>query len=146
MNIVNLIKNHAAPELISSAPSLLGESIESTGKGLSVSISSIVAGILNKSAEPDQMTEIWDLINHPDNNSNILSDLDDLFSGQLNFPDADSPGGKLVGALFSNNQDIFLSGIAKAAGFLNSGNAIKCLSIAAPMVLSFLKKKVKTEG
>ena len=92
------------------------------------------------------MTQIWDLINHPDNNSNMLSDLDDLFSGKLKLSDVDSPGGKLIGALYSNNIEIILSGIDKAAGFHNSGNAIKCLSLAAPMVLSFLKKKVKTEG
>lgn len=146
MNIVNLIKNYATPELISSASTLLGESIESTGKGLALSISSILAGILNKSADPIQIGQIWDLINHHDNNSNMLSDLDGLFPGKINLLDADSLGGKLLSALFSNNNQILLNRLEKAAGFKHSGNALKCLSLAAPMILSFLKKKVKTEG
>ncbi len=146
MNLINLIKNYATPEMISMAAKYLGESEHATTKGIESSIPSILGGILNASTNTGQMSDIWKLINDNNNNSNLLSDLSGLFEGNSNYSSQDSIGGNLLNIIFGNNNSGLLGAIGKFAGFNNSGSALKVLSLAAPLILSYLKKKVKTEG
>ena len=146
MNLVNLLKNYATPDLIASAASFLGESQHATSKGIDTTIPAILGGLLNTSSNTSQMGQVWDLINHKDNNSNLLSDLSGLFSGDSSLTGTDSLGASLLKILFGSNNDSLLSGINKISGMNNSGSAMKILSLMAPLILSFLKKKVKTEG
>ncbi|MEO6191080.1 MAG: DUF937 domain-containing protein, partial [Saprospiraceae bacterium] len=146
MNLVNLLKNYATPDLIASAASFLGESQHATSKGIDTTIPAILGGLLNTSSNTSQMGQVWDLINHKENNINLLSDLSGLFSGDTSLTGPDSLGASFIKILFGSNNDSLLSGISKISGLNHSGSAMKILSLIAPLILSFLKKKVKTEG
>lgn len=146
MNLINLIKNYATPELISTAAKFLGESDHATEKGIGSAIPTILGGILKSSSNTGEMSKIWDIINHQDNNSNMLSDLGGLFGGASNASAPDSLGGSLMNIIFGGSNSGLMGALGKAAGFNNSGSAMKILSLVAPLILSFLKKKVKTEG
>lgn len=146
MNLVSLIKNYATPELIATAAKYLGESEHSTSKGIEGAIPSILSGILNTSSNTGEMSKIWDLINHQNNSSSLLSDLGSLFSGSTQHTSNNSIGSTLLSLIFGSNNSGLLGALGKHAGFNNSGSAMKILSLAAPLVLSYLKKKVKTEG
>ena len=52
----------------------------------------------------------------------------------------------MLGLLFGNNNNTLLTSLASLAGFKNSGTAGKIMSIAAPLVMAFLRKKSSQEN
>ncbi|MEP7196777.1 MAG: OmpA family protein [Saprospiraceae bacterium] len=146
MNLVNLLNNYISPEFISSTASSFGESETTTSKGLETSLSCILGGILNSIEEHTQYDKVWDLINHQENNSNLLSDPKKIFDVGESHTNSESLGDNLFMLLFSPNHLELQSILGKYAGYVHSDSANKTFSIAASLILSFLKKKVKTEG
>lgn len=146
MNLVDLIKSNVTPELLAKAAGFMGESSESTSKGIGAAIPSILGGILNSSNNSNTMGKIWDLINHKDNDPGMLNNLGDLFSGSSAVASSNGIGSSLLSLLFGNNNNTMLSALAGLAGFKNSSSAGKLLSIAAPLVMAFLRKKSSQEN
>ena len=146
MNLIDLIKSNVTPELLSKAAGFMGESTESTSKGMGVAIPAILGGVLNASNNTSTMGKVWDLLNHKDNDPGILNNLGDLFGGSSPASSSNGIGSTMLGLLFGNNNNTLLTSLASLAGFKNSGTAGKIMSIAAPLVMAFLRKKSSQEN
>lgn len=142
MNLIDLVKGNLSDALISQAAGFLGESSQATQNGMNAAIPSILGGILNASGDNNTMGKIWDLLNHKDNDPGILGNLGGLFGGNSPLSSSGGIGSTLLNLVLGNNQSGLLSVLASVAGFKNSGSAGKLLSIAAPFLMGFLKKKI----
>ena len=146
MNLIDLIKSNVTPELLSKAAGFMGESSESTSKGMGAAIPAILGGVLNASNNTSTMGKVWDLLNHKDNDPGILNNLGDLFGGNSPLTSSNGIGSSMFGLLFGNNSNTLMSALTSLVGFKSSGSAGKLLSIAAPLVMAFLKKKSSQEN
>ncbi len=142
MNVIKLIKAHISRNLIVQASNFLGESEHNTAKGFENAWPAILAGILNASNNEDKIVEIWDLIQHKNNDVDLLNHLNTLFDGNSSESSNTSIGAALLNQLYGGKATI-LNSISSLAGFHKSNSAGKILSIAAPVVLAFLKNKVE---
>lgn len=145
MNILDAIKGYATPDLIAKAASYLGESESATRNGLGMAVPTLLGGILNSSSNQNTMSSIWNLINHKDNDDNLLSNLGGLFGGGHAATSESGIGGQLLNTVFGKNMGV-VNGALSAASGLSSGSASKLISMAAPLIMGFLGKKVKSEG
>ena len=145
MNVVDLLKAYLTPELISKASAHIGESEHATSKGLESVIPALLGGVLNASSNPSSINQIWDLINHKDNHASLLNNVSSLI-GENSIEMNQGISSTFLNLLFGSNQSSLLSVITKFSGFSSSSAAGKILSIAGPLVLSFLKKKATSEN
>lgn len=118
----------------------LGASEQSVSQGLKSSIASILGGMASKSEEPNVLRSM----------------LDRAPAGETALPqmaaaasDPNSPliaGGRhILSGLFGNAQPAITDAISATSG-LRAGTTSTILSLAAPMVMSFLSKRVRTDG
>ncbi len=143
MNPAIELRNFITPHLISAAASSLGESSSSCKLAIQYSIPILLDSLIHCEDKISQ-EQIWDLINHSNNRSNLLNDLDGLFSGLPdNYCGPDSLGAELINITLKKNYPISL---AQVSALRHTGNLQRIFSLVAPMVLSYFKKKVRLEG
>ncbi len=145
MKLLETFNTYLTESAVSAAAAHLGESTAATKKAFGAAIPAILGGVLNASHNKNTFGQIWDLINHNDNDPNILNDVSRLFGGQSNASAQNSVGSSLLKLLFGNNSTL-LNALSGLAGFNNTGSAGKLLSLAAPLVMSYLQKKARSEN
>jgi outer membrane protein OmpA-like peptidoglycan-associated protein len=120
----------------------LGESEQSVSRGMQSSIAAVLGGLASKAEDPGTLRTMLDLAP----NASGGSTLSQLASG---FSDANSPlisGGKRVlSGLFGTSESAVTSAISRDSG-LRSGVTSTLMAVAAPIVMSFLGKRVRDEG
>ena len=79
MNPIDSIKSYLTQEFISKISIFLSESEQSTSKGLEGIIPVLLGGVLKESTHPERIHQIWDLINHNDNQASLLNNINDFF-------------------------------------------------------------------
>jgi outer membrane protein OmpA-like peptidoglycan-associated protein len=137
-SLVGLLESRTIGNLATS----LGAPGEAVSQGLKSSIAAVLAGLVTKASGPGVLQRILDLVPGGAENMN--------FSQIVNAAsDPNSPviaGGKsILSALFDNSEHNVVAGVAGASG-LRPGIASTILSMAAPMVASFLGKRIRQEG
>ncbi|AFD08521.1 DUF937 domain-containing protein [Solitalea canadensis] len=148
-NIIDTLKGFVTPDLVSQASSTLGESSGSITGAFGAAFPSILAGLLNKSSDSSSMSGIFDLIKGSAASSNILSNPSDLLSG---LGTSGTAGGGLIDQgkrlLFSlfGDKTADLSTLIGGASGVKSSSAASILTLAAPLIMSFLGKKASDEG
>lgn len=78
MNLIESLKAHLTPNLITGVSEYLGESELAVKKGFDAAIPTILGGILHASSNKSTMDQIWDLINQMDNEPSSLENLFEL--------------------------------------------------------------------
>ncbi|MGB5031505.1 MAG: DUF937 domain-containing protein, partial [Saprospiraceae bacterium] len=78
MNVIDLLKSYLNHEFLSKTSNFIGETEHSTSKGLEAILPILLGGVLNESTHQDRIHQIWDLINHKDNQSSLLNNLNDF--------------------------------------------------------------------
>lgn len=125
---------------ISGIAERLGAPEQPVSQGLKSSIASILGGMASKSEEPNVLRSM----------------LDRAPAGETTFSqmaaavsDPNSPliaGGRhILSGLFGNSQPAITDAISAASG-LKAATTSTLLSLAAPVVMSFLSKRVRTDG
>ncbi|MCO4293386.1 OmpA family protein [Solitalea sp. MAHUQ-68] len=144
-NIIDSLKGLVSPDLISQASTLLGESSGSVNSALGTAFPSILAGLLNKSSDSSSMSSLFSMIQGA-GTSNILSNPSDLISGLSGGGSGIIDQGKqFLSSLFGSKTADLSTMIGTASG-VRSSSASSILSIAAPLVMSFLGSKISSEG
>lgn len=145
MNVIDLLKSYLNHEFLSKTSNFIGETEHSTSKGLEAILPILLGGVLNESTHQDRIHQIWDLINHKDNQSSLLNNLND-FSIEDISNESQNISSSFIQLLFGDNHSTLLDGFSKFSNFKSSASANKLLTIAGSFVLSFLKKKSTTEN
>lgn len=141
-NILDAVKGHFTPDLISKASSFLGESDSAVGKAISGILPSVLGGLISKSTSGTAgADEVFNLAKESHNNG-FLGGLGNVFSdgGSLL-----SKGTELLKNIFGNKADGVIEAIAGFAGIKKS-SVSSLMSVAAPTALSTLGKHANDTG
>jgi outer membrane protein OmpA-like peptidoglycan-associated protein len=118
----------------------LGESEQSVSQGLKSSIAAVLGCMASKSGDPSVLRTLLDLA------PTVSGDLSHILQGAA---DPNSPlisGGKrLLSSLFGGSENTVTSALTAQSG-LRPGVMSTLMAVAAPIVMSFLGKRVRDEG
>jgi OOP family OmpA-OmpF porin len=121
---------------------VLGEPEQSVTRGVQTSIAAVLGGLASKSQDPGTLRRIMDLapstlgdITWP----RVASGLSDPASPLV------SLGNRLLSGLFGNSESVVTNAISADSG-LRHGVTSKLMVMAAPVVISFLGKRVRNDG
>jgi outer membrane protein OmpA-like peptidoglycan-associated protein len=127
---------------ISDIAGSLGESEQSISKGMESSIACALGGMAKNSEDPGTLRRLLDL---------VPASIGDLSWSNLAsaFSNPNSPlmaaGRRMVSGLFGANDTTVAAAVGREAG-LSSGTATGLLTMAAPMVMNFISKRVRDQG
>jgi OmpA-OmpF porin, OOP family len=118
----------------------LGESEHSVFQGLKSSMAAVLGGMASKSGDPSALRNILDLA------PTASGDLSQI-SHAVTDPNSPliSGGKRLLSSLFGSSENTVTSALSAQSG-LRPGVMSTLMAVAAPMVMSFLGKRVRDEG
>jgi outer membrane protein OmpA-like peptidoglycan-associated protein len=119
----------------------LGESDLSVSRGMQGAIAAVMGGLATKSNNPSFLRRILDLAASGTSDvswSRMTSSLADPNSSLI------SGGKQILSSLFGNSEGLLTRALGSGLG-LKSGTTSSLLAMAAPMVMSFLGKRVHDE-
>jgi membrane-bound inhibitor of C-type lysozyme len=128
-SLLDSVNELIAPELLSASARRLGISEDAAGAALKASFASILAGLAATASSPLAMEAGFDLVNDPDNDS----------------PPHDTLGRRLLSNLFGPQRSPLGDLIGRSAGLPGGGGAF-VLSLAAPLVMGVLRRKISSAG
>jgi OmpA-OmpF porin, OOP family len=117
----------------------LGASGQSVSQGLKSSIAAVLGGLATKSEDPHALRTILDSAPGDTTLPDVARAASDPNSPSI------STGKRLLSGLFGDSSAAVTDAIGSASG-LGTGTASRLLSMAAPLVLSFVANRVRTEG
>ena len=120
----------------------LGESDVAVARALQTSVASVLGGLLTRSADVSGIHRIFDLITSRDNASGPADDVSSLLDGGST-PGPSAIGASLLSSLFGNRVGSVGELVARTAGFKNPVSGASILTLAAPLVLGYLGKRVR---
>lgn len=135
------MKNAFTDKAVDAISRNLGEDASKTKSGLTAMIPTVLAGILDKSANATSAPSWW----------NSVADMfggdddDDLKLGMLGDTKLADAGKGLLGSLFGGNLDSILGSLAGTSG-LTKDKSGKLLTTVAPMVIGFISRWAKRKG
>ena len=129
-------------QTISGIASHLGESESSVSRAVELSAATIFDGMAAKSQDPGALQRVLDLL--PGNLgeascSHLVDGLSSTASPLI------AAGNRILSELFGSSDTAVASALVSPSG-LTSGKASSLLAMAAPMVMSFVSRKMRDEG
>lgn len=137
-SLLGMIDTHSVGRIAGS----LGAPEESVSQGLKSSIAAVLGGMASKAEDPGTLRGILDIA------PSALGDvnLSEIVQGASNPNSPLIAGGKrILTGLFGKSASDVTNAIGAASG-LRAGTASTMLALVAPMVMSFLSRRVRTEG
>ena len=128
-SLLDSVNELIAPELLSASARRFAISEAVAGAGLKASFASILAGLAATAGNPLAMEAAFDIVNDPANDS----------------PPHDGLGRRLISNLFGPQRSPLGDLIGRSAGLPEGGGAF-VLSLAAPLVLGVLRRKISSAG
>ncbi len=140
-NLLDGVKEQLTDALMAKAASFLGEDSSLTSKAMGLILPSILGGMANKAANADGATQLFDILKGDDHRSDIFGSLGMLLGGGSATQGLLESGGSTINALFGNKTSNIASVIASAVG-MKSGSASSLMSIAAPILMNVMARKL----
>ncbi len=137
-SLLNTLDKHT----IGDVAQALGQPEQSVARGAETSIAAIMAGLTSKAEDSGALRRILDTVSGipgPVSWSQIAGSVTDPNSSLM------SLGKRIIPSLFGGNERAITSGMSRESG-LSSGAISTLLSMAAPVVLSFISKQVRDGG
>jgi outer membrane protein OmpA-like peptidoglycan-associated protein len=144
-NLLDLINENITGDVVSKLAEFLGESSNNTSSALSSAIPSILAGLVNKSADMQGASTILSLLNQKSDVSGILNNLVTAFSGGEGTNQLLAVGAKLLNSIFGYKTDDVANLIANSSG-ISKTSSNSLLGLLMPLIFGVLGKTVKAEG
>jgi outer membrane protein OmpA-like peptidoglycan-associated protein len=120
----------------------IGQPEQSVSRGMESCIAALMSGLANKAGDPGALKSVLDIVPSsagPVSWSQVTSGLADPNSSLM------ATGKRLLPALFGGSENVITSGITRASGL--SGGAISTLlTMAGPVVMSFIARRVRDGG
>jgi len=144
-NLLDLINENITGDVVSKLAEFLEESPNNTSSALSSAIPSILAGLVNKSADMQGASTILSLLNQKSDVSGILNNLVTAFSGGEGTNQLLAVGAKLLNSIFGYKTDDVANLIANSSG-ISKTSSNSLLGLLMPLIFGVLGKTVKAEG
>lgn len=145
-NLLDLAKNYLANgDVVKAASGFLGESESGTSSALSAIIPIILGTVTQKASTTDGASGIMDLLRLGNHDGGILDNVSGLLTGGDQTNSLLSTGGSVVKSLLGDKVGGVIDLISNFAGVKQSSSS-SLLSMAAPILLGLIGKKVKSDG
>lgn len=144
-NLLELINENITGDVISTLSGFLGESPKNTTSALSNAIPSILAGLVNKSADSQGASTLFNLLSQGGHDSGILQDLVGSFAGGEGTNKLLSTGATLLSSIFGQKAEGVANLVANASN-ISKSSSTSLLGLLAPLVMGVLGKTVKAQG
>ena len=145
-NLLDLAKNYLANgDVVKAASGFLGESESGTSSALSAIIPTILGTVTQKASTTDGASGIMDLLRLGNHDGGILDNVSGLLTGGDQTNSLLSTGGSVVKSLLGDKVGGVIYLISNFAGVKQSSSS-SLLSMAAPILLGLIGKKVKSDG
>ena len=149
-SLLETLTSQASQTLIPAAAARLGESEQAVTRGLTASFASVLGGLVSRVGEPGSMRKIFDLVSSPNNDTRLLDTPGglkaDTISSLMEAGGTSSAisqlGSRLTSLLFNGQTADAAEAVSRHSG-LRFESAAKLLSLAAPVVLSLLGRRVR---
>lgn len=147
MNLVKMLQDQLGDVLASQASSFLGESGSNTSKAVGAILPSIMGAMMGKASDTKGAGALLDMIKDGGFGGDMLSNIGGLFDGGKATDGLLSSGGGLLSSLLGGDSKLgTIANVISNFSGLKQGSASSLLKIAAPLVMSFIGKQVKSRG
>jgi OOP family OmpA-OmpF porin len=143
-DILDSLKEHISPELLSEAAKIYGENETGVFKTISCLAPTILAGLLEKCGDSHAIDPVFNSLRNFD--TNILQRLDQLVDG--NNPAQNKPreiAAQLNSTIFGAKIPAITNAVAAFSG-VKPSTATALLGFTSPMVMALLSQKINAEG
>jgi OmpA-OmpF porin, OOP family len=121
----------------------LGQPEQSVSHGMETSIAALMGGMASKSQDPGTLQKVLDTVSGTGGDvswSQMASSLTAPSSSVM------TAGKRVLSTLFGSKESAVVNGISRASGITTPGSALTLLSMAAPVVMSFLTRRLRDGG
>jgi OOP family OmpA-OmpF porin len=121
----------------------LGQPEQSVSRGMETSIASLMGGMASRSQDSGTLQKVLDTVSGAGGDFSWSQ-----MAGSLAAPSSSAmtAGKRVLSTLFGGKENAVVNGISKASGLTTPGSALTMLSMAAPVVMSFLTKRLRDGG
>jgi OmpA-OmpF porin, OOP family len=141
-NLLVSLKEHLAGDVVSNLASFIGESPVNTESALHTALPSLLAGLVDKSANPTSLGNLFNLLTQGNHDGGILSNLGALSRGGEETTKLVSDGGKLLSSLFGDKLGGINDLVANASG-ISKNSSTSLLGFITPLVLGLIGKNIR---
>jgi len=143
--LLDSLKDLVTPQLMSKAASLLGESEANTTKALGAALPSVLGGLLNKASDQGAAKKIFDLLTSRESDGSGLPNIDSFLTATPSKTGLGGLASQFLSSIFGDKLSSVARMISSVSGIKES-SASTIVNFAAPLIMSVLGKKIKTEG
>ena len=142
--LIDSLRNLVSPAIVSALSRQTGESESGVSRGLSAAIPAIASTIASRTEDAGFMTNLLDLATKTAAGPSPLEAINALASSPTGIDTTNPIGGWLSG-LFGHTLSGITDSLARYAG-ISGASATRLLSIAAPLVLGYIGRLVRSDN
>ena len=144
-SILDTLRRLVTPSMVSQLSGLYGVPSQSLEKGLSAAIPAVLAPLATRADDRDFMSQVFALAKDPANDLSLLDSPERLLERGRATPSSTGIIGQFQSLLFGNGLSGLTDGLARYAG-LKGSTASSLLSLATPLVLSYLNRMMREDN
>jgi len=121
----------------------IGQPEESVSHGMETSIAALLGGMASKSQDTGILQKVLDTVSGTGGDiswSQMANAVTNPTSSVM------TAGKRVLSTLFGNKETAIVNGISRSSGLTTPGSALSLLSMCAPVVMSFLTRKMRDGG
>jgi OmpA-OmpF porin, OOP family len=146
VNLLELATSAMGGNFSSLAGGLLGESEGATKSAVTAALPALLGGLVSKGSTLDGASGLLSMLNGPNVNGGLLSNLGSLFSnGGAQANGLMGVGSGLLGSLFGDKVGGLANAVSGLAG-IKGGSATSLLGLLAPLVFGLLKNQTTSQN
>ncbi len=138
-NLLELLKEHLSGDVVSNLASLMGESPKDAESALHTAIPTLLAGLVDKSADTNSLGSLFKTLTEGNHDGGILSNLGALSRGGDETNHLLADGSKLLSSVFGDKVNGIVDLIASVSG-VNKNTSSSMLSFITPVVMGLIGK------
>ncbi|NOU21344.1 MAG: DUF937 domain-containing protein, partial [Methyloglobulus sp.] len=144
-NLLESLQEHLSGDVVTNLASLLGESTENTESALHTALLLLLSGLVDKSADPRNLNDLFNLLIKGTHDGGILSNLGALSGGGDETSTFVSEGGKLLTSLFGVKAAGLSDLVANASG-ISENSSSTLFGFITPIIMELIGKKLKIDN
>lgn len=145
LNIIDLLKSQLGGSVLKHISNFIGEREEGAKSALDAIVPTLLGSLTQKASTQEGASNLFNLIAQGNHDGGILDNITDLFSGGSKSEGLLNSGGNLIQSFLGNKTESIVDLIANFAG-IRKNSTSTLLKFAAPLVMGFLGKQVKSKG
>jgi outer membrane protein OmpA-like peptidoglycan-associated protein len=145
MNLLHGFNELAGDQLGELVGGLVGETTDVTNGALGAILPSLLGGLMNKASDETESAGLIDFIGKNDLGGGMLDNLEGLLGSTESSGNLMGMGSTIMKYLMGNKTDAMIDVITRITG-LNNTKIGSIIRMAAPLFISYIGKKIKSDG